>query len=134
MTVDPRALAVAVFLLSSLALASSPEGNGPKALLERYEAEAGERLSAERGKELFERKEGDKGCTSCHGVDIKQEGRARFWIFSKKIGPMALSVNPKRFQKPKDTAADLDKYCQEVFGRVCTAREKGDLLVYFTAS
>jgi len=116
--------------LSILALAPSPVGY--QALLKQYEAEAGEVLSAERGKELFEKKVGDRSCTGCHSDDIKKEGRARFWIFSKKIGPMALSVNPKRFQKPNEAAEDFDKYCKEVFSRVCTPQEKGDLLVYFT--
>ena len=103
-------------------------------LLNQYRTEAGEELSAARGKELFEKKEGEKSCTGCHGKDITKEGKEEYWILSKSIDPMALSANPEGFSDPEEVEKNFNKYCKKVFGKKCTAREKGDILLYFTKS
>lgn len=123
---------IGAVILAMSGAATASEGH--QQLLARYAVQAGEGFSAERGRQLYEAKVGGRTCTSCHATDIREEGRATFLFFSRRIGPMALSVNPKRFTKPDDADGKFDKYCKEVLGRACTSQEKGDLLAYFTLS
>jgi hypothetical protein len=125
------------WLIGAVALTVSgvaPASDGHQELLARYAGQAGEAFSAARGRQLYQADVGGRTCTRCHATDIREEGRATFLFFTRKIGPLALSVNPKRFTKPDDADKKFDRYCKEVLGRACTAQEKGDLLAYFTLS
>lgn len=127
-------LSKAMFAVTLLLAGTTLFAGGYQDLLKKYEAEAGAPLDAAKGKELFQKKVGDKSCTGCHNEDITKEGHEKFWIFSKSIGAMALSANAKRYKDADDTEEEFDKYCKEVFDRVCTAKEKGDILLYLTQS
>ena len=108
-------------------------GDNHLKLLEQYESEAGESLSIERGKALWEKSVEDKSCTNCHTSDITQPGEMTILFFFKKsIDPMALSANPDRYQDIEKADKAFDKNCKRVFDRVCTPKEKGDLLKYLT--
>lgn len=89
-------------------------------------------FDAKRGETLFKGKH--KGgnaetpsCTSCHTTDLKAPGETRA---GKRIEPMAVSVNPKRFTDPADVAKWFKRNCNDVMGRECTPQEKGDVLAY----
>lgn len=118
-----------------LALIVAPQvwAEGHTELLQRYAGEAGEALSAERGQVLWESTVDEKSCTTCHNSDITQPGQVKILFLSKRIKPMALSANPKRFQDSAEVEKAFDKNCKRVFGRVCTAKEKGDILTYLTS-
>ncbi len=64
-------------------------------------------------------------CRSCHGIDIRQTGQTPA---GKVIEPMALSLSPTRYSDPAKVEKWFKRNCQEVLGRECTAREKGDWL------
>lgn len=87
-------------------------------------------FSAERG-ESFHRQSFAGGkvdtpaCQSCHGSDIRQSGRTPA---GKIIEPMALSLSPTRYSDPAKVEKWFKRNCQEVLGRECSAREKGDWL------
>ena len=109
-------------------------GNEPE-LLEIYRNQAEQPLSAERGKALWEKRNGSKSCTACHGADITEPGEIELiWFFTKSIKPMALSANPDRYQDAETADMAFDKNCKRVFQRVCTPQEKGDILQYLVDS
>lgn len=110
-------------------------GDNHLELLQQYESEADKPLSAERGKALWEKSIGEKSCTNCHTSDITQPGEMTvLFFFKKSIDPMALSANPDRFQDIEKADKAFDKNCKRVFDKVCTPKEKGDLLKYLTES
>ena len=120
-------LVLSVFALSVPAMA----GDNHLKLLAQYQGQAKLPLSAERGKALWEKRNGSKSCTMCHGSDITQPGEIKMlFFFSRSIKPMALSANPNRYQDPETADKAFDKNCKRVFQRVCTPQEKGDILRY----
>jgi hypothetical protein len=122
-----------LFLLSALVAIPYGVGAADKepALLAAYRSQAELPLSAERGKALWEKRNGSKSCTNCHGMDITQPGEMEvMFFFSRSIPPMALSANPDRFRDAETADKKFDKNCKRVFQRVCTPQEKGDMLLY----
>jgi cytochrome c peroxidase len=123
---------VAVALAAALA---APALAGPREdIIAALAAQAGQPLSADRGKALFMGthsggKPDTPSCTTCHTKDPRSAGQTRV---GKPIDPMAVSVNPSRFTDP----AKLDKWfrrnCTSVLGRECTATEQGDVLTYLS--
>ncbi len=89
-------------------------------------------FDANRGKDLY-LKEFTSGkidtpsCTSCHTNNPKQIGETRA---GKAIEPMAVSVNPKRYQTLKKAEKWFRRNCKSVLGRECTSTEKGDFLSF----
>ncbi len=124
-------------LLTALAVAGSLfAGEHPvKAQIAKYEAQAGEPLDAARGKELWEKKvpgeKFDKSCTNCHNADVTQPGKNKAKN-DKKIKPMALSANPNAYKRSLKVEHNFNTYCEKVYGQKCTAREKGDILLYLS--
>lgn len=125
---------VRLFFLMSVLLGSSVAvwaDDTEPALLKQYRSQAELPLSAERGKALWEKPNGSKSCTSCHGSDPTKPGEMEvMFFFSRSIPPMALSANPKRFQDAENADKKFDKNCKRVFQQVCTPQEKGDMLLY----
>lgn len=67
-------------------------------------------------------------CKACHLTDSAVPGeRAKI---RRDIPAMAPSVNPARFTDADKAELWFDVNCFYVLGRPCTAREKGDFLVY----
>ncbi len=89
-------------------------------------------FSAERGAFLFTDKPGGgkpdtPSCTTCHGPTPRARGETRT---GKPIEPMAVSLTPDRFTEQKKVAKWFRRNCNNVLGRACTAREKGDFIAY----
>ncbi len=92
-------------------------------------------FSSERGKELFQAKHvGGKpetpSCVTCHTADPKGAGQTKA---GKEIPPMAASRTPTRFTDPAELEKWFHRNCNQVLGRECTARERGDVIVYLSA-
>jgi hypothetical protein len=109
-------------------------------LLNYFEKESGQKLDAESGKKLFEKQVNKNGeirsCVDCHNIDIKKYGKEKklFGLLTKIIPPMAVSTNSKAFLDFSQTNRLFDKDCKYVFGRLCTAKEKGDMIYYFISN
>ena len=89
-------------------------------------------FTAERGKTLYSQaftggKPDTPSCISCHGKDTRAAGRNPT---GKTIEPMAVSATPARYTDPAKVEKWFKRNCNEVMGRECTAREKGDWLTF----
>ena len=62
------------------------------------------------------------GRMACHSLGEQKDAKLR------KIPPLAPSANPKRLTDFDHVKTFLKSNCEMVFGRVCTAKEKGDVL------
>jgi hypothetical protein len=87
-----------------------------------------ETFSAERGAALWTKEVNGQSCTSCHGKTPKSVGKHT--KTGKRIEPMAPSVNPKRLTDPAEIEKWFLRNCKSVYGRECTAQEKGDILLW----
>ncbi|PHS58523.1 MAG: hypothetical protein COB17_02825 [Sulfurimonas sp.] len=90
-----------------------------------------------RGEKIFTSKHiGKKGklisCTSCHTNDITQKGKNI--STGKVIEPISPNANPKRFTKVKEVKKWLRRNFRDVYKRVGTAEEKGDVITYIKKS
>lgn len=90
-------------------------------------------FSASRGKKIyFSKHMGKRGkrvsCASCHTSNLSAQGKNIFT--GKRIKPMSPSVNPRRFSKVKKVKKWLRRNFRDVYKRVGTAQEKGDVLTY----
>ncbi len=86
-------------------------------------------FSAQRGEQFFKSRHGnDWSCDTCHTANPLARGRHA--TTGKEIAPLAPLANPQRFT----VAAKGDQWFQrngnDVLGRPCTAREKGDVMEY----
>ena len=89
-------------------------------------------FSAERGAALYQAthtggKQGTGSCTACHGTSPQDTGQTRA---GKAIEPMAVSKHPARYTDKANVEKWFTRNCQDVPGRACSAREKGDFLTY----
>ena len=66
-------------------------------------------------------------CTSCHGNSPLDKGKTRA---GKDIEPMAVSKSPARYTDKAAVEKWFTRNCQDVLGRACTAKEKGDFITY----
>lgn len=124
---------LSALLPAAVAQAAVPPG----ALLARYEAQARAEspdftgFSAERGS-AFYRATHDAGgkptsCATCHGAEPTKPGRTPV---GKRLEPFAPSATPERFTDEANVEKWFGRNCKQVLGRVCTAREKGDLITW----
>ncbi len=86
-----------------------------------------------RGEEIFTSTHiGKRGkpisCTSCHTTDLKQKGKNI--NTGKTISPLSPLANPKSMVKVKNVKKWLKRNFKDVYNRVGTAQEKGDVVVY----
>lgn len=89
-------------------------------------------FSAERGAAFYGAthqggKPNTNSCTSCHGKSPHDTGQTRA---GKAIEPMAVSKHAARYTDKANVEKWFTRNCQDVLGRACTAREKGDFLTY----
>ncbi len=120
-------LAIIGWLLGPAAMAATP---GAMLMLERYSAEAELPLNPARGRELWHRDMNGRSCLSCHTDSVYSKGRHE--RTGKVIEPMAPSVNPNRYKKPKKIEKWFLRNCKWTYGRPCTAQEKGDMLLWLS--
>ena len=93
------------------------------------------RFSAERGAAFYKAnhkggKQGATSCMSCHANSPLDKGKTRA---GKDIEPMAVSKNPARYTDKDDVEKWFTRNCNDVLGRACTAKEKGDFISYMIA-
>jgi hypothetical protein len=107
-------------------------------ILDQYAAEArradpGFRgFSGEAGRAFFLAHPGSgspatPSCTTCHTISPLNPGHTRA---GKEIAPMAVSVTPTRFTDLAKVEKWFDRNCRTVYGRACTAVEKGNYISF----
>ena len=69
-------------------------------------------------------------CSTCHTRDPRNEGRTRA---GKALAPMAVSLTETRFSDLAKVEKWFSRNCQTVYGRLCTAVEKGDFIAYMAS-
>lgn len=89
-------------------------------------------LSAEAGRAFYTKKVDvagkDLSCSACHTDNPANTGKHN--ETGKAIKPMAPSVNPKRFSNIQKSAAGFTKHCKDLYGKDCSAQDKGDFITY----
>ncbi|MGE3541701.1 MAG: DUF1924 domain-containing protein [Candidatus Tectimicrobiota bacterium] len=128
-------LVVTLGLLGSAVVGADPRRDAILAefLAQARQAEPGfAGFSAERGVAFYQAthtggKQGTGSCTACHGPSPQHPGQTRA---GKTIEPMAVSKTPVRYTDKATVEKWFTRNCQDVLGRACTAREKGDFLTY----
>ena len=129
MSIKPRTV-----LLIPVLLAACPAvfaADAVAELLSRYGAGGTAEFSAERGRTLWTEVRGERSagsCADCHTGDLTRPGR--HVRTGKAIEPLAPSVNPERLTDPARIEKWFLRNCKGTWGRECTAREKGDFLLY----
>lgn len=130
-------LGLATMIGLGLLLPNSAEaGETPQSILRSYEAQVRleqpdfTRFDPEQGRALFLREVPGKtptSCSGCHGADPTQPGRSPA---GRNIEPLAPSAQPDRFTD----RAKVDKWflrnCKQLFGRDCSAQERGVVLAW----
>lgn len=106
------------------------------AALAKSETQSFVGFDSSRGKALYLKeftsgKRATPSCTSCHTNNPTQIGETRA---GKAIEPMAVSVNPERYQSLKKAEKWFRRNCKSVLGRECTPAEKGDFLSFMKDS
>ncbi len=102
--------------------------------LNHYRNEGAKSFSAQHGKALWQQPHmrSDLGrkisCASCHGADLHQTGK--HLRTGKVIEPMAPRTNPARLSDAGKIEKWFKRNCQWTWGRICTAQEKGDILMF----
>ena len=90
-------------------------------------------FSPKRGQRFFTSTHGnDWRCSSCHTSAPAQPGK--HVKTGKVIAPMAPAANPQRFTDTAKVEKWFKRNCKDVLGRVCTAREQGDVLAYLMSA
>lgn len=126
-----RVVAVICLAAASFAAAAAT----PAELQRRFEREvraadsgfAG--FSAQRGETFFKSTHGnDWSCASCHTQNPLAAGRHA--STDKRIAPLAPAANAERFSDARAVDKWFRRNCNDVLGRECTAKEKGDVLQY----
>ena len=89
-----------------------------------------------RGEEIFTSKHiGKKGkeisCTSCHNINLTQEGKNVFT--NKTIKPLSPKANPDRLISVKEVKKWLRRNFKDVYVREGDPIEKGDVLYYINS-
>jgi hypothetical protein len=101
------------------------EAKGSNASFTGFDASRGEAIFksvhvGKKGKEI--------SCTTCHSANLKKDGQNI--NTNKPITALAPSVNPSRLTDVAEVEKWLRRNFNDVFGRVGTALEKGDVLTY----
>ena len=136
-----KPIVITVTIVASL-LSMHLHAGGVDELINHYAIQAKSETSpftgfdSNRGENLYLKKfAGGKtdtpSCTSCHTNSPTQTGETRA---GKVIEPMAVSVNPKRYQTLKKAEKWFRRNCKSVLGRECTTTEKGDFLTFMKNS
>ena len=67
-------------------------------------------------------------CASCHTQNPLAAGKHA--STGKRIAPLAPAANAERFSDARAVDKWFRRNCNDVLGRECTAKEKGDVLQY----
>ncbi len=93
-------------------------------------------FSAKRGEQIFTSKHiGKRGksisCVSCHSANLRQTGKNVHT--GKLIKPLSPFANAKRLSNVKDVKKWLRRNFNDVYKRVGSAMEKGDVLYHINS-
>ena len=118
-----------ILAIAALIFAATAQAEAPRDFLTRFEKEAGNAASAERGARFFTTKQGGEwSCASCHTDKPTQGGRHA--KTDKPIAALAPAANAERFTD----AAKVDKWfrrnCNDTVNRLCSAQEKADVMAW----
>ena len=83
------------------------------------------------GRQLWNSVVNGRSCTSCHGRSPGEVGKHA--KTGKPIQPMALSVNPGRYQDGNKIEKWFFRNCKWTLGRQCSLQEKADLLSWLSS-
>jgi len=98
----------------------------------RQESAAFQGFSPQRGESFFRATHGREwSCASCHTQNPLLAGKHA--KTDKPIAALAPAANAERFTRPDKVEKWFKRNCNDVLGRACTAREKGDVLAYLTS-
>jgi hypothetical protein len=132
-----RVIAVAIAALGLLAGPVSYAEPQRDAILAQLLAQARKEpgftgFLAERGAAFYKAthpggKANTPSCSTCHGASPQDKGKTRA---GKDIDPMAVSKTPARYTDQENVEKWFIRNCNDVLGRACTAREKGDFITY----
>ncbi len=90
------------------------------------------KLTAEGGKAFYLKKVEvagkDLSCSACHTENPAAMGKHN--VTGNVIQPLAPSVNPKRFEDRNKAEKGFTDHCKDLYGKNCTAQEKGDFITY----
>ncbi len=124
-------------LVGALLAGPAASADAVQQMLNEYRQQGVTTMSAQAGRELWERKFPKPGsgqlrsCTICHGDRPENPGKhART---GKLIEPMAASVNSKRFSDPRKIRKWFKRNCKWTLGRECSAQEQADILVFLSS-
>ena len=110
---------------------STTQANSVDKHLQAYRQQGASQADTAKGKQLWYASNNERSCSSCHGAkpgDVGKHAKTR-----KSIEPMALSINPDRYQDGKKIEKWFLRNCKWTFGRTCTAQEKADILTWLVS-
>lgn len=70
----------------------------------------------------------DLSCSACHTDNPVNPGK--HIETGKSIKPLAISANPDAFSDEQKVKKNFLTHCRDLYGRDCSAQEKGDYLTY----
>ncbi len=118
-----------LLIIAATLLATSAQAETPRDFLTRFEKDAGNTASAERGASFFNMKHGDEwSCSSCHTDRPTQAGRHA--KTDKPIKPLAPAANAERFTDTGRVDKWFRRNCNDTLNRACSAQEKADVIAW----
>lgn len=140
MTMQSRAMGV--FFFVSMLFSGQAQAMSPDEIMAKYAAEVKKtnksfkEFSAAKGKAFYSAENTNKkgetmSCATCHTPDPTKAGKTEV---GKKIDPIAISANKKRFTDLKKVEKWFKRNCKDVLDRECTAQEKGDFIAYMKSA
>ena len=89
-------------------------------------------LTAAAGRAFYTKKvmvnDKDLSCSTCHTDSPAQTGKHP--DTGKPIQPLAPSANASRFSDRQKSEKNFTQHCLDLYGKNCTAQEKGDFITY----
>lgn len=125
---NPKSISLVVLLCAMVDMSLALAAAGRVDHLDTYQQQGVEQTDAERGQKLWYATNGERSCTSCHGEMPAVAGK--HVKTGKSIEPMALSVNPGRYQSAKKIEKWFLRNCKWTYGRECSTQEKADILAW----
>ena len=128
---NPRLVSRVILGAAVIAAGTAVAAQPPIEQLKVYREQGIEQADTARGKQLWYAPVNERSCSLCHGdspVDIGRHAST-----GKQIEPMALSVNPERYQSAKKIEKWFLRNCKWTFGRECNLQEKADILTWLAS-
>lgn len=99
-------------------------------LMNEYKVSGAGPFDSGKGEALWRHTNNGRSCVSCHSQSVKDQGRHE--RTGKVIEAMAPTVNSQRLLDSKKMKKWFLRNCKWVYGRECTAQEKGDILQWLS--